>query len=209
MTTITSPWERHQLSPIPDPCTATVLRLLTPEEFDAVLRSNLMPGEDRFGYEELWQLLAFNDDLAERCFDSLEAWLNLCDEQPDDHPDAGRIVKFRRMCDQAWNRLTKIRNVDVRPGPARPAAHTVGGQFALAIAAHRQQLGDSTTALDDSLWAAAKHARERARRSRETTPGWHRAPVFTTQLIDAVEEHRRLNGAPRQVDAVLYGLLRG
>ena len=80
-------------------------------------------------------------------------------------------------------------------------------QFALAIAAHRQQLGDSTTALDDSLWAAANHARERARRSRVSTPGWHRARVFTTQLIDAGEEHRRLNGAPRPADAVLYGLL--
>lgn len=206
--TITSPWERHQPTPVPDPCTATVLRLLTPADFDAVLRSNLIPGQDRELFDELWMLLAFNDDLAERTFDSLEGWLERADAQLDEGDDLGapRVRKFRRLCDDAWNRLRKIRDVDVADGPAAPAAHTVAGRFAVAIAGHRQQL-EAPTALDEVLWAAVNNARDRARRSRATTKGWQFAPVYTTQLIDAVAEHRRLNHQVRAVDEQLYGLL--
>lgn len=205
--TVATPWERHDPTPIPEPCTATVLRLLPPTHFDSILRSNLVPGDDRDGYDEFWQLVAFNDDLADQCFDTLEQWLQLCDEQPAEHPAVARIAKFRRFCDQAWNRLTKIRDADVDHGPPRAAAHTVAGQFALAIVAHRNQLQE-ITALDDALLAAVRHARDRARRSRTTTKGWGVAPAYTTQLIDAVEEHRRLNPEERAADLHLYGLLR-
>lgn len=205
--TIPAPWERHDPTPIPEPCTATVLRLLPQAEFEALLRSNLVPGSDRLGFQELWMLLAFNDDLAHRCFDVLEDWLDRADQLLLVDPESPRSRKFRRMCDDAWNRLTKARDVDVKPEHDTPAPHTTAGQFALGIAEHRARLTHPTD-LDDALWAALTHARDRARRSRETTKAWQSAPVLTTQLIDAVAEHRRLNPDRRPADNELYGLLR-
>ena len=153
-------------------------------------------------------LLAFNDDLANRCFDVLEDWLNRADQLLLVDPESPRLRKFRRMCDDAWNRLNKARDVDVKPEHAPPAPHTTAGQFALGIAEHRARLTDPTD-LDDSLWAALTHSRDRARRSRETTKAWQSAPVLTTQLIVAVAEHRRLNPEPRPADWALYAMLRG
>lgn len=205
--TPSSPWERHAPTPIPDPCTATVLRLLPAQHFQQLLRSHLVPGDDRFGFQELWYLIAFNDDLTERCFDILEDWLDLAAQEPEDGPDAPRTRKFTRLCNDAWNRLTKIRDLDVRDDHTAPAPHTTAGAFARAIAHHRAQL-DTPSDLDEALWAALNNARDRARRSRDVTKGWQSAPSLTTQLIDAVEEHRRLRVDPSVVDLELYGLLR-
>lgn len=204
--TIEAPWERHEPYPIPDLCTATALRLLPDESFDAVGRSNLLPGKDRAAFEEFWTLLAFNDDLAERCFDTLEEWLDRCEAQPDEGDESARVRKFRRICDDAWNRLTKIRDLDVAQRRVVPAPHTIAGTFAAAIATHRQALTESTD-LDGALWAAVRHSRDRARRSPETTKAWLSAPVLTTQLIDAVAEHRRLNDTVRDADVTLYSVL--
>lgn len=205
--TMSNPWGRHTPTPIPDPCTATVLRLLPMEQFQQLLRSHLVPGDDRFGFQELWSLIAFNDDLAERCFDILEDWLDLAEQEPADGPEAPRTRKFIRLCNDAWNRLTKIRDLDVRDDHTAPAPHTTAGAFAMAIAHHRAQL-DVPTDLDEALWAALNNARDRARRSRDVTKGWQSAPVLTTQLIDAVAEHRRLREEPSAVDLGLYALLR-
>ena len=76
-------------------------------------------------------LLAFNDDLAHRCFDVLEDWLERADQLLLVDPESPRLRKFRRMCDDAWNRLTKARDVDVKPDHGTPAPHTTAGQFAL------------------------------------------------------------------------------
>lgn len=202
-----TPWDRHDPAPIPDPCTATALRLLPEEGYGAVVRSNLVPGTDRHTFDELWTLIAFNDDLAERCFDHLEAWLEATDVALQTDPGTPRAKKFRRMCHDAWNRLTRIRDLDVRQDRTEPGPHTTAAQFAAAIATHHSLL-DVHGPLDDALMAALRFARDRARRSGSTSKLWQSAPVFTTQLIDAVAEHRRLNVAPRPADEVLYGLLR-
>lgn len=205
--TFAAPWDRQDPATIPAPCTATTLRLLTEEEYGAVVRSNLVPGADRYAFEELWTLIAFNDDLAERCFDVLEDWLESAGDALQTDPDAPRAKKFRRMCDDAWNRLTKIRDLDVKQDRPGPGPHTTAAQFAAGIATHHSTLDDPGP-LDDALMAALRFARDRARRSGSTTKLWQFAPVFTTQLIDAVAEHRRLNAAPRPADEALYRLLR-
>ena len=202
------PWDRHDPVNIPAPCTATMLRLLSDQAFGDVLRSNLVPGNDRQSFDELWTLIAFNDDLAERCFDHLESWLESTDAALEVDPETPRAKKFRRMCDDAWNRLTKIRDLDIKQDRTTPGPQTTAAQFAMAITTHQTQL-DNPTPLDDALAAALQFSRDRVRRSRDTTKLWQSAPAYTTQLIDAVAEHRRLNMARRPADETLYGLLQG
>lgn len=205
-----SPWDRiKDPVPVPEPCTAVVLRLLTDEEFALLLRSHLVPGPDRSGFQQLWIVLAFNDDLADRAFDILEEWLEVAEQHLRTGPQSSRARKFRGFCDGAWNRLTKIRQFDTKEEMEQPAPHTTAGHFALAIHRHQQACAGAATAVDQALWAALNHARDRANRGKDTTKGWAVSPTFTSQLIDAVRDHRRLtDGGERVADAALWGLLR-
>lgn len=204
-----SPWDRiEKPPPIPEPCTAVVLRLLTDEEFMGLLRAHLVPGgSNRNQFQQLWITLAFNEDLAGRTFDILEVWL----EAADTHlrtvgEEEARARKFCKFCDGAWNRLTKIREFDTKPDLPHPSPHTTGGLFVRAINEHRHSR--EGTAVDQALWAAAFNARDRANRGPHTTKAWQAAPTFTSQLIDAVRDHQRFTLAPTQADRDLWGILK-
>lgn len=204
-----SPWDRvtHPF-PIPDPCTAVPLRLLRSDDFAQLLRSHLVPGSNRGLFQQLWIVVAFNDDLTEHTFDILEGWLDAADHHLGSAPAGDRAHKFRAFCDGAWNRLTKIREYDTKAVLVQPASHTTAGRFALAIQAHRMACSGAATAVDHALWAALESARDRANRGPDVTKGWAVSPTFTSQLIDAVRDHRRLTTCPRSADSILWGLLR-
>lgn len=204
-----SPWSRvtHPF-PIPDPCTAVPLRLLSDEDFAQLLRAHLVPGADRALFQQLWIVVAFNDDLTERAFDVLEGWLEATDHHLRTASEGDRAFKFHAFCDGAWNRLTKIRDFDTKPEMAQPAPHTTASRFALAIHAHHLACSDAATAVDHALRAALENARDRANRGPDTTKGWVVSPTFTSQLIDAVRDHRRLTTDLRPADTDLWGLLR-
>lgn len=206
--TDTTPWARvkHPLA-IPVPCSALVLRLMPAAAFAELLRSNLLPGQDKDGFRDLWITLAFNDDLSGQTFDVLEGWLEMAEKVPAEDPQAARARKFQRSCTSAWDRLTGVREFDIRPDRFVPGPDTVAGRFIAGIDQHRSVVGDKGTELDHALWATLSNARDRGRRGREVTKNWEFAPVLTTQLIDAVTEHQRLTETARSVDRVLWGLL--
>lgn len=205
-----SPWERIvDPPPIPEPCTAVVLRLLPDAEFEQLLRANLVPRtNNRNQFQQLWIILAFNDDLADRTFDILEVWLEAAETHLRTVGEATRARKFGEFCDGAWNRLTKIREFDTKPGPPHPGPHTTGGLFVRAINRHRPDHPGTVTAVDQALWASVFNARDRAHRGSRTTKSWAAAPTFTSQLIDAVRDHQRLTLEPNTADRDLWALLR-
>lgn len=204
-----SPWDRVVQPPsIPEPCTGVVLRLLPDEAFAQLMRSHLVPKDARDQFQRLWIVVAFNDDLTERTFDLLEGWLETTDQHLLTDPEPDRAKKFHLFCDGAWNRLTKIREFDIRQERGQPAPHTAAGQFALAIHTHHLACSGDATAVDHALWTTLRDARDRANRRHDTTKGWSASPTFTSQLIDAVRDHRRLTTDPRDADTDLWSFLR-
>lgn len=204
-----APWDRiTQPFSIPDPCTAVPLRLLEDRDFAQLLRSHLVPRSDRALFQQLWIVVAFNDDLTERAFDILDGWMDAADDHVETAREGDRSHKFRTFCDGAWNRLTKIREYDTRSGMNLPVPHTTAGRFVVAIHGHRQICAAAATAVDHALWAALENARDRSNRGPDVTKGWVVSPTFTSQLIDAVRDHRRLTTDVRSADNVLWGLLR-
>lgn len=204
-----APWERIvDPPPIPEPCTAVMLRLLTDAEFMQLLQANLVPRSGtRNQFQQLWTILAFNEDLAGRTFDVLEVWLEAAENHVRSVGEATRARKFGEFCDGAWNRLTKIREFDTKPGLPHPGPHTTGGLFVRAINRHRHDHAGTATAVDQALWASVFNARDRAHRGSRTTKSWHAAPTFTSQLIDAVCDHQRLTLEPTPADRDLWALL--
>lgn len=199
---MSEPWARiPNPAAIPDPCDAVQLRILSEPELSLLVRSHLVPGDDREGFLDLWTTIAFNDDLSTSVFDLLESWLETADSST--HP---RAPKFRLHCDGAWNRLTRIRDLDSRPA-AIPRSGTIAFALAAGIAQHRSRIGSAATEIDRALWASLTQARDRARRG-GNSKDWHAAPTFTSQLVAAVQSHRDLTGTPRAADTELWGLLR-
>lgn len=200
------PWERLSSPPsIPDPCDAVVLRLVDDEEFALLIQANLVPAQDREGFRDLWVSLAFNDDLAERTFDLLDDWLDRAEIAIEDDPSAPRLVKFRERCNEAFNRLLRVRDLDTRPASV-PASGTSAYSLAAGIVRHREAIGDAATAVDQALWAALPNARDRARRG-GNSKDWASAPTFTSQLVAAVRSHRSRSTSVRAADEALWRVL--
>ncbi len=209
-----SPWDKIvDPPPIPEPCTAVMLRLLPENEFIRLLRAHLVPRPDnKARFQTLWIILAFNDDLAERTFDFLEAGLEAADHYLQTVAEVPRVRKFRDFCDGAWNRLAKIRDCDTKPGICQPPIDTTGGKFMQAINEHRHACSATATEVDQALWASLANARDRANRRAAAgepprTKGWWATPTFTAQLLNAVQDHRRLTESPRPADHQLWALL--
>lgn len=199
---MSEPWARiPHPSAIPDPCDAVQLRILSGDELSLMVRSHLVPGEDRDGFLELWTTIAFNEDLSTTVFDLLEEWLEAAAASTH-----SRAAKFRLHCDGAWNRLTRIRDLDSRP-VVPPGPGTIAFALASGIARHRSALESASTTVDRALWATLTQARDRARKG-GNSKDWHAAPTFTSQLVAAVQAHRELTDTPRAPDLELWGLLR-
>ena len=162
------PWARvKEPVAIPTPTTVATLDELSEQDLAVLLRDHLVPrrpdGVERARWESLWRLLSADDALAERCFDVLEQFLGgvdaaLADGQPDEHTRK-RMEKFRRFCDDAWQRLQMHHDRPLgwagRAGAGfNPAGRAVISNLVDAIDRHRAELeaqGDVRLA-DRQLW---------------------------------------------------------
>ena len=147
------PWARvKEPVAIPAPTTVATLEALSEQDLAVLLRDHLVPrrpnGVERTRWEALWRLLSADDALAERCFDVLEQFLSdvdaaLADSQPDEH-SRKRMEKFRRFCDDAWQRLQMHHDRPLgwagRAGAGfNPAGRAVISKLVDSIARHREQ----------------------------------------------------------------------
>jgi hypothetical protein len=166
------PWDRVKTpTAIPASLTAETLEGLPAEEFARLLRDHLVPreatGPGRQRWQEMWNLLSRDDDLAERAFDVLEEFLDqveeaLEDKSLDEH-QRKRAQKFARFCDDAWKRLQID---DDKPlawaGRAaagfNPPGRKVIDQLVTAIAAHRREVQASRAGRpeDERLWRSLR-----------------------------------------------------
>lgn len=195
------PWEvQHQPVEI---LTATALRLMSEEGFNLCLITYLDDQADPEGYAMFWPLLAFNDDLTLRAFTQLAEWTNTF-AAVKEVPGA---AKFLTQTGHAWNRLKKIRNMDVRSDGFTPKPTSVAGQLLAAIRTHRAAIGDQSTPNDEALWATLMSARDRRSRHTRATQWWELGPTLTTQLVEAVREHQALSVQSRPADLQLWALL--
>lgn len=159
------PWSRvKDPVPIPAPTTPETLHELSEQDLARLLRDHLVPrqptGVERSRWESLWRVLSVDDDLAERAFDVLEDFLSdveqaLQDEGLDEHTRK-RMEKFRRFCDDAWQRLrlhhTRPLSWAGRAGAGfNPAGRAVISQLIDAIAQHRALLQDEPGVRDTDL----------------------------------------------------------
>lgn len=162
------PWARvKEPVAIPTPTTVSTLESLSEQDLAVLLRDHLVPrrpdGVERARWESLWRLLSADDALAERCYDVLEQFLGdvdaaLAEGQPDEHTRK-RMEKFRRFCDDAWQRLQVHHDRPLgwagRAGAGfNPAGRAVISKLVDAIDHHRAQAeaeGDVRKA-DHRLW---------------------------------------------------------
>ena len=162
------PWARvKEPVAIPAPTTVATLEALSEQDLVVLLRDHLVPrrpdGVERARWEALWRLLSADDALAERCFDVLEQFLSdvdaaLADGQPDEH-SRKRMEKFRRFCDDAWQRLQMHHDRPLgwagRAGAGfNPAGRKVIERLVAAIADHRRAVGGGSRprSADEALW---------------------------------------------------------
>lgn len=174
------PWARvAEIELIPSPLNGRALRELGGSQFAGLIRDHLVPrqpaAEARRQWEQLWDLLAGDDELAERALDVLEQFLDTTEAalhgELDEH-QTRRASKFLRFCDDAWNRLD--RGDDVRPlgwaGKAgrgfNPAAAKVIARIVDAIDTHRDAVGEHGSSADKQLWAVLREVDLDPRRSR-------------------------------------------
>ena len=166
------PWSRvKEPVPIPVPTTAQTLQELSEPELARLLRDHLVPrqatGVERTRWESLWRVLSADDALAERAFDVLEDFLSDVDQalQADDLDEhtRKRMEKFRRFCDDAWQRLRLHHSRPLswagRAGAGfNPAGRVVISRLVDAIAAHRHALVDQPNVrpADRQLWAVLR-----------------------------------------------------
>ena len=147
------PWSRvREPVAIPTPVEPRTLHQLDQQDLARVLRDHLVPrqphGVERTRWESLWQLLSSDDELADRAFDVLEHFLEdveqaLAAEDVDEH-SRKRMEKFKRFCDDAWQRLRLHHDRPLgwagRAGAGfNPAGRLVIGRLVEAIAEHRRR----------------------------------------------------------------------
>lgn len=109
------PWARiADPTPIPADVDAEVLGELGDQEFAELLRDNLLPREpavSRSDWEQLWQVLLGDDDLADRAFDLLEEFLEAVADvkaaAETDPLELKRATKFEINVQAAWARLER------------------------------------------------------------------------------------------------------
>lgn len=162
------PWARvKEPVAIPAPITVATLEALSEQDLAVLLRDHLVPrrpdGVERARWESLWRVLSADDGLAERCFDVLEQFLGdvdavLADGDPDEHTRK-RMEKFRRFCDDAWQRLQMHHDRPLgwagRAGAGfNPAGRAVISKLVDAVDRHRAvtQVEGGGTEADRQLW---------------------------------------------------------
>jgi len=153
---IERPWTRvKHPTTIPAMTTSELVAAMPVEQLAALLRDHLLPsgsaGPERAAWDQFWEVLRGDDEVADRAFDVLEEFLDQAEDALDtatgDDPQHKRMQKFHLNAQNAWQRLQK----DPTVGRTVP---TVTKRLAAAITEHRAAVLDAgtSTAADVQLW---------------------------------------------------------
>lgn len=153
---IEQPWTRvKQPTTIPAGTTRELVAAMPVGQLAALLRDHLLPsgstGPERAAWDQFWEVLRGDDELADRAFDVLEEFLDQAEDALDtaegDDPQRKRMQKFHLNTQNAWQRLQK----DPTVGHTVPTATR---RLAAAITEHRAAVLDAgtSTAADVHLW---------------------------------------------------------
>lgn len=148
------PWARiADPTPIPEDVDAELLDEMDDQAFAELLRDNLLPRVAevrRVDWEQLWQVLREDDDLAERAFDVLEDFLDAIEDRKRsgqaDEAELKRVRKFESAVKSGWGRLERTETVTAEMRVRR----LIG-----AITRHREKTlakGWEPTSADRDLW---------------------------------------------------------
>lgn len=162
------PWARiKNPSPIPADPQADQLWNLADLEFATLVQTHLVPREQtpagRRKWEELWDALRVDDDLADRTYNVLEEFIDDTEAALDsgalEPAVAKRAEKFLTQCNMAWKRIDRGRERDPqalawagRAGSFEPKARMVIATLVAAVARHRSALEDDPSEEDRQLW---------------------------------------------------------
>jgi len=174
---IERPWARvKQPTTIPAGTTHELVAAMPIEQLAALLRDHLLPsgsaGPERAAWDQFWEVLRGDDELADRAFDVLEEFLDQAEDALDtaegDDPQRRRMQKFHLNAQNAWQRLQK----DPTVGRTVPTATR---RLLAAITEHRVAVLDAgtSTAADVQLWNVL--ATVRASRRPPSVPDQQRA----------------------------------
>lgn len=175
MALVDQPWARVK-DPVAIPAAAdleTELRSLDDRVYAELVRSHLVPRDNQPGgrqrWSDLWATIDREPDLAERTFDVLEEFLDGCEAAASDDAlsdqQRQRAAKFRRFCDDAWQRLQNVPEASDPLGWAgraargfNPPARRVLATLVEAVARHREAVQDQGDArpVDAELWAVLR-----------------------------------------------------
>lgn len=157
------PWARvRRRDPLPRPLTVRSVRELTDREFAELVRQNLLPDDaQRDMWARLWSILALDPGLSRRAETALDELAGMTEDAIqdglDDDREARRAGKFLRMCEDALDRMKRLRSQPLEWAGAaasgfNPAARGVLAKFIDAIDRHRAQVGDEASQVDLDLW---------------------------------------------------------
>jgi hypothetical protein len=186
---IDQPWTRVKTPP-PIPSEdelPSALTAMAKTDFAHLIRSHLLPRENEPGGRQrwlaLWDAIGEHDQLTDRTFDALEDFLDATEEALErgdlDDAAAARAQKFRRACNDAWQRLQNTGD-DTSPlgwaGRAaagfNPVSRRVIARLVEAVDQHRQTVlaTDARPSDEDrQLWAVLREVGLDPRRRRHTT----------------------------------------
>ncbi len=169
MALIHQPWARIRTpAPIPAELTADALWNLPDTAFGELVRSQLVPQDQspagRRRWDELWEILRADNDLADRTYNVLEEFIDDTETAlaGGDLDPAGdkRARKFLWQCERAWQRVDRGRDRDHqalawagRAGAFEPKARMVIATLVAAVARHRSAVGSQATEDDRRLWS--------------------------------------------------------
>lgn len=169
MALIDQPWARNRNpTSLSDDLTAGALRNLGDLDFAQLIRSQLVPREQspasRRPWDQLWDVLRTDDDLADRTYNVLEDFIDDTEADLDDsgldEPGRKRAEKFLKQCERAWQRVDRGRDRTQplawagRSGAFEPKARMVIATLVAAVARHRTAVGRNAGDADRQLWAA-------------------------------------------------------
>ncbi|MBF6333658.1 hypothetical protein [Nocardia transvalensis] len=160
------PWKRSKTrADLPRTINVEAVQSLDDDTFAAILRDHLEPADTAAAYvgrwRQFWNLLSFDETLAERTADILDDFIDRTEEALVsgnlDEQQAKRANRFRDRCLKALDRLDRADTdplgwAGARAAVFNPRARSVIAKLVEAIAEHRRQTGPGSPA-DQQLWS--------------------------------------------------------
>ena len=170
MSLIDRPWARIRTpAAVPGDLDADAVWGLDDLGFAQLVQSQLVPQEQdvagRQRWEQLWEVLRADNDLADRTYNVLEEFIDDTEDALDggelDPAADKRARKFLLHCDSAWQRIDRGRDRGRQPlawagraGAFEPKARMVIATLVAAVARHRTAVSGSGSDHDRQLWGA-------------------------------------------------------